>query len=262
MAEKITQNLYGGAVKIDFYPNSHRYKLHGEKGYLISVTSALSVINKPALIKWALDLAVVHIKAHVEQFGLSTVEALYSVIDDGARQHEIRKEAAASIGSQVHEWAERFVLAQEFGEPMPEVNDEMDEKVLNGIGAFVDWYKSQKIKYHATEQIVYSKRHGYVGMADGLAEINGELTVIDYKTSKGIYNEMRYQVAAYWAALEEEHGKKINQALVIKFDKETGNVDTKYLTREDLENDFQAFLGALALKKREKELYEDYKANL
>jgi len=37
MTNKTEKSLYNGEVKIIFYPDSHRYKLEGQKGWLVGV---------------------------------------------------------------------------------------------------------------------------------------------------------------------------------------------------------------------------------
>jgi hypothetical protein len=65
---------------------------------------------------------------------------------------------------------------------------------------------------------------------------------------------MRYQIAGYRIAFEEEHGDQFDGGVILHFDKESGVCTPHEYSREELMEDGQAFLACLALKKREKVL--------
>jgi hypothetical protein len=253
--EKITKSLYDDKVKIVFYPDSHRYKLEGSKDWLISATACTGVINKPFLIPWAVGLAGTHLRGFLESTsGPYTADQLLPVIDEALRQHQIKKEEAASVGHMVHAYAEAFALAIISRQEAPNIPEDADEKVKSGINAFLKWFVDHDVKFIMAERMVYSMAHGFVGITDAIATVDGKKMVIDWKTSKAIYAEHQYQVAAYRMAYEEESGIRLDGALIVHFDKETGDCDFKELTDEDHNKDSLAFLACLSLKKREKEL--------
>jgi hypothetical protein len=175
-------------------------------------------------------------------------------IDDiitASKIHQERKEAAATKGTMVHEWIEKYIQAKLAGQPQPELPK--DEQILNGALAFMQWENAHNVQFIATEKLVYSKKHDYVGTMDCEAIIDGKRSVVDFKTSSGLYNEMRYQVAAYRGADEEETGKEYDGPnWIIRFDKDTAEFEPHEINEQA--KDFKAFLGALALKKRDKEL--------
>jgi hypothetical protein len=256
MAEKQTHSLYGGEVLIDFYPESHRYKKAGEKTYLISATAVTGIIDKSRfLIPWAVGLAGTFLKQFIENSTTNqyTAEELLPVIDEALKQHTAKKEEAASIGDLVHAFAEAFAKSQIEGTPMPEIADDLDERVINGINAFLDWVTTHEVKFIHSEKMVYSKAHGYVGITDAVAYFNGKLLLIDYKTGKAIYNEALYQVAGYRGAYEEENGL-LEGAMILHFDKETGNLSMHEIDDEEHNKNFKTFLACLTVKQREKEL--------
>lgn len=258
MTEKETQSLYNGEVKIDFFPTSHRYKLSGEKSYLISATACTGIIDKSRfLIPWAVGLAGTFLKQFIEKSSANqfSAEELLPVIDEALTQHTVKKEEAGSIGDLVHAWVESFANSMLKNHEMPEIADDLDERVLNGINAFLDWYNQNKITFLNTEKIVYSRKYGYVGKYDAIAVVNAKKMLLDYKTGKAIYNEHFYQVAGYRGAYEEENGK-LDGALILHFDKETGQLGTKEIDDEQYQKDLPVFLSCLTIKQREKELYK------
>lgn len=256
MTEKIIKSLYDGQVTIEFYPESHRYKMKGEKSYLISVTAATGIIDKSrVLINWALGLTASHLRKYFEESKHNeyTAEELLPIIDESLKQHEIKKQAAADTGSLVHAFAESFAKYKLGQGEQPIIDENWEENVGNGVMAFLDWFNENKVEFIETEKLLYSKKYQYVGTTDVVAKVNGEITIIDYKTSKGIYSEQYYQLAAYWGAYEEETGKALNSGAILHFDKETGKPTFKTIEREELQKDFETFLACLTVKKREKE---------
>lgn len=258
MANKDERLLYGGDVEITFYPDSHRYKKKGERTYLISVTSATGIIDKsrPLLI-WASRLSKTYLydylsKSKVNKF---TAEELYPIIDEAVEQHTVKKEEAASIGSEVHEWVEMFTKAKIAGETVDESSMEgLSEQALNGVNAFLDWYNSNNVEFHQAERLVYSRKHDYAGITDVIVTYNGKKAVGDYKTAKSIYSDHRYQLSGYWEAVEEEDGEKFDFGLILHFDKETGKFHVEEITREEHELNLPVFLACLTVKRREKAL--------
>ena len=127
-------------------------------------------------------------------------------------------------------------------------NKEDDENVFNGALAFLKWTSKHGVKFVSTERLVYSRTHGYGGLMDAEAIVDGKLRVIDFKTSKkkkpktkkikgeyvpipcalcskndcgGVYDEFRFQTAAYRAAAEEEGSKYDADRMIVSFDKDS-----------------------------------------
>jgi hypothetical protein len=243
-----TIKLYKHTVIIDFYEQSHRYieRITGERP--LSVTGATGIVDKSRpLIFWAVGL--------MRDFLTETLNSGKAITTDhileAANQHTIKKEQAATKGSEVHDWIEQYITAKLKKTDKPE--KPQDEQVLNGILAFLNWEREHQVKFLATEKIVYSKKYNFVGLMDCKAMIDGKISVVDFKTSNGIYSEYRYQVAGYRGADEEETGQKYDgNNWLIRFDKNTAEFEAHEL--KDHKKDYQAFLAALTLKKREREL--------
>ena len=72
---------------------------------------------------------------------------------------------------------------------------------------------------HAVEFSVYDREYGYAGTADALIDVDGVLTICDWKTSKEVRSEEMltnycHQLGAYNYALRKITGIECNQALV------------------------------------------------
>lgn len=234
MAEINKLKFYDGGVELDFYPNSHAFKLNGER--LPSVTGILGVINKPALMYWAVNQGIQYLSEKLDSGSHLTFEDL----EIARKKHTEKKVEAAAIGTKVHDWAHNYIKDTML--PLPE-----DEKVLNGVLAFLRWVKEHNVKFLHSEIPVYSKTYNYAGFIDAVAVIDNKTCLIDFKTSSGVYPEMNLQVAAYRGAKEEE-GMKFDRSYLVHFNKESGEFGVYELSNH--EEDFKAFLAAKTLKTR------------
>jgi len=234
-AEKTTHELYDGEIKIDFYPNSHRYKMQGEKSYLISATAVTGILDKPMLIGWAVGLDLGHVRQYLEERAGDkfTLEELAPILDEAKNIHTKAKDTAATNGSLVHDYAERFAKSIIEGSEAPVIDADWPEQALQGISAFLEWFNAHDVHFHASEQLVYSKELNVVGTTDAVASVDGEHVLLDYKTSKGIYAEHYYQVAGYLKMWNEEHKElQLKGAKILHFNKEDGQfkvVDVEHL---------------------------------
>lgn len=257
MANTETKTLYKGEVEITFYPDSHRYKLAGERSYLTSVTAITGIIDKSrVLIPWAVGLTGAFLRKYLEEAAANnfTKEELYSVIDEALVQHTVKKEAAADTGSQVHDIAQKIGEELRDNLPLSDIGENLPDQVKNGVAAFINWVVDHNVKFIECERMVYSRKYGFVGITDAIIEIDGKRYLIDYKTSKGVYNEQKYQLAGYTIAYEEETGEKLDGQMIIHFNKETGEFTVHEISNEDNNLNKETFLHLVAVKSREKEL--------
>jgi len=204
------------------------YHIDGQD--LPSVTTILGAIAKPALVKWAentaraatidaaadlyTDLAKISGPASMSRPAyIATLEGRLGKAK--AAERELAK--AAEIGSQTHaliEWSLRTSLGQVATRPATTPPAEW------AFMAFQDWAKSVSLEPIFIEQTVWSHTYGYAGTLDLVAKVNGEITLIDFKTSKGIYAEYDLQSVAYQHALTEMgHGVPAGGGLIVRLPK-------------------------------------------
>jgi hypothetical protein len=255
MPKIITKSLYNGAVKLNFYPSSHRYKVEGEKEWLTSVTSVTGLVGFPKEIamKWAIGLADTHLKEYLnDREGLIDKSELQNVIAEALSLYTVRRAEAADVGTLIHSYAEAFARAKMEGTPPPLIGDDLPEQVLNGINGFLDWYNAHNVKFLDVERLVYSRSMNYAGLFDALIEIDGKQMLTDWKSSNAVYPEMNFQLAAYRSAYEEEMSA-VNGSLIIRFGKDDGSFEVKDIS-DSYFFDVMAFQGLLKVKNRLKEL--------
>ncbi len=187
------------------------YRVEGDEEPYVSVTHALGCIAKPALINWAANQERTLVMESAADLYLDLCKTppmgrpSYLATLQGrigkqkAHQKELAK--AGEIGTQVHaliEWNLRQSMGQQVG-PEPRVTD----KAQWAFMAFQDWANSVALKPIFIEQMVFSRTHKYAGTMDLLAEVNGTIALVDFKTGKSIYAEAYLQNVAYQHALCE-----------------------------------------------------------
>jgi len=69
--------------------------------------------------------------------------------------------------------------------------------------SFRDWVSHHNVEIVENEKTVISKKYGYAGTLDMLAKVNGKLMIVDVKTGKDLYPEVKLQTSAYRQALLE-----------------------------------------------------------
>jgi len=246
----ITTTLYNNTIGLNFEEKRHRFTINGKP--IISVTRATGVIDKPALKFWAVKMGAEFLMANIKKLKADTSGTeIMALIDESKKQHTIFKDKAATSGTKVHEWAEGFIKAKGVKKNIPPMPKEPE--VLNGVTAFLKWVTEHKVEFLSSERYIYSKKYNYAGIMDAEAIIDGKKRCIDFKTSSGIYPEMRFQVSGYQGAAEEEQGWKYDgDKILARFDKVSGDFEAHEFSEH--KKDFKAFLAALTLRRRLMEL--------
>lgn len=231
--------LYDGAVSLNFDEAKHAYRVNGK--WIPSVTTALGTIAKPALVPWAAKMAA-ELVANELKPGVALDEvAIRELAERAKNAHRDRARQAAGIGTDVHTWAERFARGE--NPPMP-----INPQIRSGVDAFISWTKQHDFRPVYLERKVFSRRHEYAGTVDAVAYIDGVAAVADWKTSSGIWDEYRLQLAAYQQALSEEGViDEDTDRWIVRFDKESGEFEAVKLPRDTYERDARGFRAALAL---------------
>lgn len=263
MSKTVTErvSLYEGSVVIDFYPNSHRYKLIGLEGEPSGewIKSPSSIVNKldksQPLIHWAVNCFYDKVVEEMRDGHNFSRDDLMSMLELGKKAHTERKEAAADVGTVVHDYALGRIkgLGIEQVEGFSDLSEEDQDKARMGAQALDAWHESLGGETVASEFLVYSKKQNVVGRCDELLRVGNDLVIVDYKTSKGVYSSQVYQVAFYHKAREEETGEHIAGARLVHLikddilDKE-GNVIKRagefgevFLSRSDLVRAYKVF---------------------
>jgi hypothetical protein len=118
---------------------------------------------------------------------------------------------AAEEGTQVHELAEEYLNGAELNfldeRGRPQYNPDVWQMFLR----FVEFWETFKPTLIETEVHIFSDELKVAGTCDLIVEINGELWLLDLKTSNQIQTVYELQTAVYGQCYEECFGKKIDR---------------------------------------------------
>ena len=151
-----------------------------------SITTVLGAIPKPGLMKWRKS------------------------VGEEAAKWEMNR--AARRGSATHTLVEQFLKGE-----TPSIRDVLPL----GMFRLLKPYLEQIDNIHCLETIMYSNKLTVAGQVDCIAEYNGKLSVIDFKTANkervDSWNENYYiQCTAYAIMYEELFGTPIEQIVILQ----------------------------------------------
>lgn len=192
-----------------------------------SVTTILGVINKPFLVPWANKLG---------REGINSTEYTKRIADIGTLTHAL---------IQGHLEGEEVSL-----EGYPE---DYKEEAKKGYNSYLLWESQHQVKPILSEESFISEDLGFAGTIDALMEIDGKLTLVDFKTSSAIHPEYLCQLSAYLELYKEKYKteEKI-PAMILKVNKEDKpSFETAYLT--DRMKYLSLFYAAFSLYKAQQE---------
>ena len=160
------------------------YEVDGQ--HFPSITTVLGVQKKPGLIAWRKN------------------------VGEEAAKWEMNR--AARRGTAVHNLVENYLKGE-----TPTTRDVLPL----GMFRLLKPYLEQLDNIHALEKIMYSKKLTIAGQVDCIAEYNGKLSVIDFKTANkervDSWNENYYiQCTAYAIMYEELFDTPIEQIVILQ----------------------------------------------
>lgn len=189
-----------------------------------SCTTITGQLDKSgALTYWAAGAACDYILEQVKREPDFGNYQLYGFIEEARKNFRNVSKMAMDTGSQIHGHIEQYFKTGK--EPFKPSDEE-----LSAFLAFLEWKGAHKVEPIKLEHTVYG--YDWAGTLDFYGTFDGKKYVIDWKSSKGIYDEMRYQVAGYRSVVGKCEGCGI-----LRLDKETGYpewVDTSATYENDL----------------------------
>lgn len=157
------------------------------------------------------------------------------------RNHRDTMEKAADVGTLAHSLVEANLRGAFVDlSPFPE---DVKDLALTAYRAWMDWRATVSLRVHSLETPLVSEELRCGGTLDFVGWTVDGLTLIDWKTSSGIYGSHRIQVAAYTAIWNEVRGFSdgpVTQACIVRFGKD-GTLETVTLTEGELNSGLRAF---------------------
>jgi len=130
------------------------------------------------------------------------------------------KDQAADIGTIAHLMIECHLKGEDFFKlHVKEYAPNDVDKASNAYIAYLDWEKGKKIILIGSEIRLVSEEYRYGGTLDDIAIINDRLTLVDFKTSKALYESHIYQTCGYEHLWTENHDP-VDDVIVLRLSKE------------------------------------------
>jgi len=202
---------------VEFFCESSYYLINGVK--YPRVTRIKSIIANPGLIAWQVAVGK-------------------------KRSNEIMK-TRGDFGTRIH----KLVKIKLEGEKIDLSN--YDEETNITMRMFDDFLAEHEIKPKLLEQHLWlelSEKYRYAGTADFVGYVDGKLMILDWKTSKAIYDDYWLQLAAYIVALEAQTGERVDACGILQI--RDGKKKFVVKTYEEMMEEFKVFKACLVIYNR------------
>lgn len=198
-------------------------------------TTILGGLAKPALIGWA------------NRLGLEGIDSRNYVNE------------AATVGTLAHHLIER-----QLGGSAPDLSDYTPAQMARAqvsLASFNTWLEDHTLEPLASlsdtrepmlEAQLVSEQYRYGGTIDCFALLDGVPTLLDFKTSSGIYDEHKFQVSGYWQILDEL-GYDTQGIRILRIGRDGGGLEEHRLTGQQTLAAWKVFRAALVLYRAKKE---------
>jgi len=134
---------------------------------------------------------------------------------------------AGKEGTQVHEACEKLIKGEELSWMDDYGNAKYSQLVWEMILKFADFWRTHKPEAIEIETFVWSDEHKYAGTADLVVKMDGEVWLLDLKTSNSLHKSYDLQLASYAKGLEESKGIKIDRTGILWLKANTRSKSTK-----------------------------------
>jgi len=184
------------------------------------VTTILGGLAKPALVPWA------------NRLGLQGIDT------------NKYTDEAAMIGTLAH-----YLVECQLGEIEPDLVDYTPaqlERANLALGSFNAWLGGHTLKPSIVEGQLVSEKYHFGGTIDAYGLLDGVPTLLDFKTSSGIYDEHKFQTAAYWKLLAEL-GHPVKGVRILRISRDGGGLEEHRLSGKEVIAGWKVFAGALAV---------------
>jgi len=214
-------------------PGNGGYTFDGKP--LIRISTLGKVIDKPAVVPWAVGMACDHLEEHPLDYS-------------GARKaHANYFASRGAYGTGVHDALDRHINACiQYNNGLPQFDKDINP--FDPVWQFHNYSEQAGWTYIATEVPVYDAELGVGGKFDLVYRTkDGEYGIADHKNYKGFYNKaVLMQMAMYAHCLEGMSGEKVQENTALRYS--DGNM-VEIVESRGLSRDYEAACAALTLVK-------------
>ncbi len=154
--------------------------------------------------------------------GRPAPRALHEVVDD-----------AASAGTIAHDMIDAHIKGKPYAAPNG-VSADVLRRAQNAFEQATRWLRSTRTGIVIAEEPLVHEILHYGGTPDAVAMRDGNLVLLDYKTSNAIYSDYLLQLAAYDILLRHAKGMYCTTYEIIRFSKESGSFSHTSWTNIDV----------------------------
>jgi len=223
--KKIIDEKITGVWVAEHDEYGHKYRNTKTNKVQVSVTTKLQVISRPHLIPWAVKCGALWLMEGDRAQKLLNPNATEAMIQGMQMASNDIRDSAGGIGTQAHNAIERYINEWTATGILPEdikvfAKPTDQPAAIASMRAAEKWFRSKPIIPVAAEILVGNDKYS-AGQLDFLCLLDGELTLIDHKTSNSV-DKISYsmQVAGYKNFLEEMTGLKIKKAKILHLSKD------------------------------------------
>ena len=150
----------------------------------------------PAIIyKNSLGERVPSVTTVLNQWGIKTQPLVYWAWKQGERGVSLYEKPEADVGTIAHMMIDADVKGKEAD--FSRFPEELIEQARTCYKSFEQWQKRHQFQPIETEISLISEQHQYGGTIDCIARIDGELSIVDWKTGKDVYEDYIIQIVSY-----------------------------------------------------------------
>lgn len=279
----IITDIYQNRARCTFRPGNHTYSIrvhgHVDKLWQPSVTGILGCKAKPALTNWSARKSLEYVAKRLGQYESGLGAPPFTV--DTKEIHSWLAEAAdgwngdataTTIGTVAHRYSYeelRFRAGLTPHRPkfpleydpvlMPDFTPGMVDGANSSARAVIQFFDEHNFEPIILERPLWSPLDGFVGTPDYIGKIDGELAVLDYKSSKRIYAEYWAQLAALQYMYQMEFpGQIIKKRYAVNIPKDGGDLQVQVRGLDTFSADLDMFMACWTLYRWERE-NDDYK---
>lgn len=180
------------------------------------VTTITGILAKPALIHWAWDLGI------------------------QGKDYKKYKNNLADIGTLTHEMIVCFCKGE-----TPDTSDYSNKQIEQAekcFAKFKNWLNQNPVEFIFAEKPFVSEKYRYGGTLDSLArrKNNGNIILLDYKTSKAVYGEQFLQLSGYHNLVHENTDYRIDENIILRIGRDDIE-GFEAIPRKDLKIEWEFF---------------------
>lgn len=117
-----------------------------------------------------------------------------------------KRDEAAEAGTLAHAMVEARIRGEDPNSVLSGIESEQIKiQAQAAYKAYLSWESMTKLVIVEQEMQLVSEQHKFGGTPDAIGQINGELCLVDWKTSNGVYQDYLIQLAAYRHLWEEKY---------------------------------------------------------